>query len=72
MNHLTVEDIWPLLNKLPHSERKRLLERLMDMDGEWLADELADLRDWSAQTDDGDSDLLDPAEGKPFRWPDNS
>lgn len=65
---LTVEDLWPIVEKLPAAERARLVERLLSLDASWTLAELADLRDWAAWSDPGDAELLDPEGGQPFEW----
>ena len=65
---LTVEDIWPLVNKLPPEERTRLISRLLVFGEAWSNAELNDLHDWSRLTDPADASLLDPDEGLPLSW----
>lgn len=62
---LTVDDLWPLVVKLPGEERARLVGRLLSFDDDWMSEELFDLRDWSRLADPADAELLDPAGGIP-------
>ena len=63
MTVLTVEDLWPLVAKLPGDEKARLVGRLLSFDDSWTAEELADARDWTRWAEPGDAELLDPAGG---------
>ena len=65
---LCAEDVWPLVRKLPRTERLKLADKLSADDDDWRDGELADLAGWGRLASPGDEKLLDPRGGKPFGW----
>ncbi len=65
---LCAEDVWPVVRKLPKTERMKLSDCLRQVDDDWSKNELSDLSDWVKMASPGDESLLDPRGGKPFSW----
>lgn len=65
---LCAEDVWPLVQKMPRTERLKLSNCLKSLDCDWNTEELADVSDWGRLASPGDEDLLDPRGGTRFSW----
>ena len=65
---LCAEDLWPLVRKMPRTERLKLSDCLKRLDDDWSEDELADVSGWGRMASLGDEDLLDPRGGTRFSW----